>query len=114
MYVQIIGMYKILDIFNVSLRFFTHLCKIIFTIKMNSKLPPKYTILFLLLFTSISNRGEIALNDSAKLYPAGTATTGEAFFVSAFHSSFVSDDPVKLTSSVLESYQWYADIVAYI
>ena len=107
-------MFQIPDIFNVSLRFLTHLCKIIFTIKMNSKLPPKYTILFLLLFTSISNRGEIAFSQDAELYPAGTATTGEAFFVSTCHSSFVSDDTLKVFSSGLESYQWYADIVTYI
>lgn len=81
---------------------------------MNSKLPPKYTILFLLLFTSISNTGEIAFSKDAELYPANTATTGEAFIVSAFHSSFVSDGLTRTSSSGLESYQWYADIVTYI
>lgn len=79
---------------------------------MNSKLPPKYTFLFLLLFTSISNKGEIALNMSAKLCPATLATTGEAYFVST-PSSVVSDS-TQTVASVLESYQWYTDIVSYI
>ncbi|ALM48540.1 hypothetical protein AMR72_06285 [Flavobacterium psychrophilum] len=56
---------------------------------MNSKLPPKYTILFLLLFILNSNKGECALK-SAELYPALLATTGEAYFIST-PSSFVSD-----------------------
>jgi hypothetical protein len=81
---------------------------------MNSKLPPKYTILFLLLFISISNKGETALNKSAELYPAQTATTGEAYFISTNHSSIVTDARFKMGSSGLESYQWYADIVRYI
>jgi hypothetical protein len=80
---------------------------------MNSKLPPKYTILFLLLFISISNKGETALNNSAKLYPAVTANTGEAYFIST-HSSVVSDYQFDVVTSVLESYQWYTDIEHYI
>lgn len=76
---------------------------------MNSKLPPKYTILFLLLFISISNKGGMALFKSIELYPANTAATGEAFFVPA-STSIVAVG----SSSVLESYQWYADIVRYI
>jgi len=80
---------------------------------MNSKLPPKYTILFLLLFISISNKGETALK-GAELYPAQTATAGEAFCISTPHSTIVSDNCFKTGSSALESYQWYADIVRYI
>ncbi|PZR21999.1 MAG: hypothetical protein DI539_06490 [Flavobacterium psychrophilum] len=76
---------------------------------MNSKLPPKYTILFLLLFISITNKGGTALFSSVQLCPANTATTGEAFVVSA-STSIVAGD----FSSVLESYQWYAGIVRYI
>lgn len=79
---------------------------------MNSKLPPKYTILFLLLFISISNKGETALT-GAELYPAETATAGEAFYISTPHSTIVSDDRYT-GSSALESYQWYTDIVRYI
>jgi hypothetical protein len=80
---------------------------------MNSKLPPKYTFLFLLLFISISNKGETALYGSAKLYPATTATTGEAYFIST-PTSVVTGDHSKTNASVLESYQWYTDIVVYI
>lgn len=53
---------------------------------MNSKLPPKYTILFLPLFVSNTNKGENALYKSAKLYPASMATTDKAYFVSTLPS----------------------------
>lgn len=56
---------------------------------MNSKLPPKYTILFLLLFILNTNKGECALL-SAELCPAISATTGEALFIST-PTSIVSD-----------------------
>lgn len=56
---------------------------------MNSKLPPKYTILFLLLFILNTNKGECALY-SAELYPAISAATGEALFIST-PTSIVSD-----------------------
>ncbi|WP_158537842.1 hypothetical protein [Flavobacterium sp. AG291] len=51
----------------------------------------------------------MALFKSIELYPANTAATGEAFFVPA-STSIVAGG----SSSVLESYQWYADIVRYI
>ena len=79
---------------------------------MNSKLPPKYTILFLLLFILNSNKGECASVD-AELYPAITAATGEAYFIST-PTSVVTGDHSKTNASVLESYQWYTDIVVYI
>lgn len=79
---------------------------------MNSKLPPKYTILFLLLFISISNKGKTALY-SAELYPANMANTGEAYVVST-PSSIVADYHFNMATSVLESYQWYTDIEHYI
>ena len=80
---------------------------------MNSKLPPKYTFLFLLLFISISNKVETMRFDNAQLYLATIADTGKAFAVSAPTSILTDNYSVKNTS-VLESYQWYADIVRYI
>ena len=80
---------------------------------MNSKLPPKYTILFLLLFISISNKVETASNNDAQLYLANTADTGKAFVVST-PTSILADSYSSGNTSVLESYQWYADIVRYI
>jgi len=77
---------------------------------MNSKLPPKCTILFLLLFISISNKVETALFDSARLYLASTADTGKAFVVSA-PTSILADHYSFGNASVLESYQWYAGMV---
>lgn len=62
---------------------------------MNSKLPPKYTILFLLLFILNTNKGECALL-SAELYPAISATTGEALFIST-PTSIVSDSSVIIS-----------------
>lgn len=80
---------------------------------MNSKLPPKYTILFLLLFISISNKVETLPCDKAELYLANTATAGKAFVVSAPTSILADKHSVK-NASVLESYQWYADMVSHI
>lgn len=79
---------------------------------MNSKLPPKYTILFLLLFISISNKGETALR-SAELYPAQEAYMGKAYPISTHTSSF-SGNHFTMAISDLESYQWYIDIEHYI
>lgn len=70
---------------------------------MNSKLPPKYTILFLLLFISISNKVETALFDGAQLYLAHRANTGKAFVVSA-PTSILADNYSVENVSVLESY----------
>lgn len=80
---------------------------------MNSKLPPKYTILFLLLFISISNKVETQPCNKAQLYLANMASTGKAFVVSA-PTSILADSYSLESASVLESYQWYADMVSHI
>jgi len=83
---------------------------------MNSKLPPKYTILFLLLFISIENKGQISSNNDVELYPALEATTGEAYFISTLPQIVSEDQAVLQQSKIseLESYKWYLDIVGYI
>jgi hypothetical protein len=83
---------------------------------MNSKLPPKYTILFLLLFISIANKGQISSSNDVELYPASLATTGKAYFISTLPSivSDYSSTPKLDASSDLESYKWYLDIKGYI
>ena len=83
---------------------------------MISKLPPKYTFLFLLLFILIANKGEYALSNSAQFYFASTEIVSTTDFI-LFPSSAVSDDHANLKLgevSDLESYQWYTDINSYI
>lgn len=82
---------------------------------MNSKLPPKYTILFLLLFILNTNKGECALL-SAELYPAISATTGEAYFIST-PTSNVSDSCVITSDNASIGFRVLfiaSDIVRYI
>jgi len=83
---------------------------------MNSKLPPKYTILFLFLFISILNKGQISSSHGVQLYPALLANTDRALFISTL-PSVVSGFSPSLTvdeKSDLESYRWYLDIGNYI
>lgn len=76
---------------------------------MNSKLPPKYTFLFLLLFVLYTNKGEPAQSKSAKLYSAITVITSKAFIVYT-PPSIVSDVTKTINKidfkSDVESYQW--------
>lgn len=77
---------------------------------MNSKLPPKYTCLFLLLFILNTNKGECAQTKCAKLYSAVTVISSKAFFVYT-PPSIVSDTILTIdkmaVKSDLESYQWF-------
>jgi len=83
---------------------------------MNSKLPPKYTILFLLLFISITNKGQISSSNDVELYPASLATTDKALPISTLPSveSDLTSTPTADDQSDLESYKWYLDIGDYI
>ncbi|MNT99652.1 hypothetical protein D3C72_2425590 [compost metagenome] len=51
--------------------------------------------------------------NKAQLYLANTADTGKAFVVSA-PTSILADIHSFGNASVLESYQWYADMVSHI
>lgn len=77
---------------------------------MNSKLPPKYTFLFLLLFILNANKGESALSKSAKPCSTQSGISSRADFVS-IPPSVVSDFSSTLLKMVdmnsdQESYQW--------
>jgi hypothetical protein len=76
---------------------------------MNSKLPPKYTFLFLLLFIVTTNKGECALSKNAELYPAIKAMTGRAIFIYT-PPSVVAGNAFKVVTTNakpnLESYRW--------
>lgn len=80
---------------------------------MNSKLPPKYTILFLLLFILFSNKGEPAPLKSAKLYSAIKVIPSKAFSVYT-PPSFVSEKSCAIykiaIESDLESYRWFMNM----
>lgn len=84
---------------------------------MNSKLPPKYTFLFLLLFVFYTNKGEPAPSESAKLYSAVTVISSKAFSVYS-PPSIVSDNAYTIVSidvnSGLESYQWFMNMGVHI
>lgn len=71
---------------------------------MNSKLPPKYTILFLLLFIFNANKGGCAVvSQRAPIHSVNFLSD-----VISIPSHFViSGSGCKGTVSGLESYQWY-------
>lgn len=80
---------------------------------MNSKLPPKYTFLFLLLFILNANKGESALPKSVKLCSAITVISSEAFSVytppSIVSVTTYPIDKIDVNSD-LESYQWFMNM----
>lgn len=76
---------------------------------MNSKLPPKYTILFLLLFIFNANKGGCAVSLSTPIHSAnlqGDLNSIPSLFV-------ISGSGYKSTVRGLESYQWYTGTAKY-
>ena len=76
---------------------------------MNSKLPPKYTILFLSLFIFKANKGGCAVIESTPLHsanPQGDVNSIPSLFV-------ISGSGCKSAVSGLESYQWYTGTAKY-
>lgn len=82
---------------------------------MNSKLPPKYTILFSSLFIVNTNKGGNAPESgAAELCPATImASTGKARFVSTLSSVSYASVSIPVYAH-LESSKWYLDIAGYI